>query len=338
MATRNDVAKLAGVSTATVSHVLKNTKYVSDELKERVYAAVEQLNYIPNHAAQMLKTKRTNQITMLVSDISNPYYGEIAAGMEEATQRNKYVLSICSTEGAPDTYITKVIERQTDGAFLAVTDDSFSTIVINKLINQGIPVVIAGTYEVEHFKDKVSRIVVSYEAAMEQMMNYLHNLGHRNVGYLVGLSEETHDTRLALFSAYRDMLGFNPDENYLVFGNFPYRTNFESGYDSMKRLLAIPEMVTAVFCTNDLMAFGAIKAIREVGLRIPDDISIVGCDNIFFSECADPPLSTISIPKRDMGRKVVDLLFGAIHKGENATSRVNGEFLIRSTTGPVRNR
>ncbi|MCF7941436.1 MAG: LacI family transcriptional regulator [Spirochaetia bacterium] len=338
MATRKDVAALAGVSTATVSHVINQTKYVSDELRAKVLSAVEELNYVPNYAAQMMTTKKTNQITMLVSDISNPYYGEIAAGMEEVTRQNKYVLSISSTEGTPDNYITTIIERQTDGVFVAVTNHIYSSEIIEKLTRQRIPVVVATSSEAIEYDEMVSTISVNYATAMENMLTYLYDMGHRNTAYLVGLEEGSDDTRITLFDRFQHELGFNTDRQLVVFGDFPYRTNFESGYTSMNKLLERDLDFTAVFCTNDLMAFGAIKAIREANLRIPEDVSIIGCDNIFFSETSDPPLTTISIPKRELGRRVVELLFGAIEKKRLTSSRVNGELLIRASTGPVGNK
>lgn len=338
MATRNDVARRAGVSSATVSHVINGTKYVSEELRERVQSAVTELDYVPNYAAQMMRSKRTNQITMLVSDISNPYYGEVAAGMEESTRQNKYVLSICSTEGSPDTYISTIIERQTDGVFLAVTNHEFSEKMISMLIRQDIPVVVSGPNESKMFEGKVSTLVINYENAIEMMMSYLYSLGHRSLAFLVGLGEDYSDSRITLFKRFLQEMDFDSETSGLYFGNFPYRTNFEAGYDGMKNVLAQGQLATAVFCTNDLMAFGAIKAIREAGLRIPEDISIIGCDNVFFSETSDPPLSTISIPKREMGKRVVDLLFGAIETGKHATSIVNAELLIRASTGPGKDR
>lgn len=349
MATRKEVADLAGVSTATVSHVINNTKFVSEDLREKVLDAARKLNYVPNHAARMLTTKKTHQIAMLVSDISNPYYGELAAGMEEVARQNKYVLSLCSTESSPDNFITTVIERQMDGIFMAITNHKFSSEVVEKLIAQEIPVVIAESAS-KKFGNKVSYMFVNYKMAIEKMLLYLKDLGHTNIGFLFGLGEDSTDTRLTVFKEILPELGLQQNEDLIVYGSFPYRTDFQAGYLGMKELFsrvtpvtktgntvtqtspAAP--VTAIFCTNDLMAFGAMKAIREAGLRIPQDISIVGCDDIFFAETSDPPLTTISIPKRDMGRRVVDLLLGEIETGKTSSDLVNGELLIRASTGP----
>jgi DNA-binding LacI/PurR family transcriptional regulator len=335
MTTREEVAKLAGVSTATVSNVLGGTKYVSDELKAKVENAVAKLNYIPNHAAQMLNTKRNNQFAILVSDISNPYYGEIAAGMEETTKLHNYLLSICSSEGNSENYINLLLGQHLAGIFLAITNDALEEKIINRFLDQQIPVV-CGRSKSENKNLLISTMEVDYDHAIFKMMGYLYDLGHRRVGYLAGLEENTHDSRITCFKEAGEKFGFAMDDALFCYGSFPYRTDAESGYLGMKRLLREQKNLTAVFCTNDLMAFGAMKAIREAGLHIPSDISVIGCDNIFFSESISPSLTTLDVPKRELGRRVAHQLFGEIETGKKSADTVICELIIRDSTGPAK--
>lgn len=335
MATRKDVAKLAGVSTATVSNVMGGSKYVSEELKAKVTKAIETLNYIPSNAAQMLNTKCSNQLAILVSDISNPYYGEIAAGMEESTKVHNYILSICTSEGNSDNYTNLLLGQNLAGIFLAITNETLEKKIVQKFVKHNIPIV-CGQAKKSTNSTEFSTMEVDYDQAISKMMRYLFDLGHRKVAYLVGLPSDTHDTRLVSFKDNRQEIGFCTDDSLLYFGNFPYRTDFESGYQDMKRLLQLREDLTAVVCINDLMALGSMKAIREKGLRIPEDISVVGCDNIIFSESVSPSLTTINVPKKELGRRVAQQLFGEIETGKKSMDSVICELIIRDSTGPVK--
>ncbi len=335
MATRKEVAKLAGVSTATVSNVMGGSKFVSDELKEKVLNAIEELHYIPSNAAQMLNTKRSNQLAILVSDISNPYYGEIAAGMEESTKMHNYILSICTSEGNADNYINLLLGQNLAGIFLAITNETLEKKIIQKFVRHNIPIVCGQAKKAVSSTD-FSTMEVDYDQAIYQMMRYLFDLGHRNVAYLVGLPADTHDSRLLTFKNSREEIGFSTDPSLLSYGHFPYRTNFESGYKDMKRLLRERGDLTAVVCINDLMALGAMKAIREEGLAVPGDISVVGCDNIIFSESVTPSLTTINVPKKELGRRVAQQLFGEIETGNKSVESVICELIIRESTGPVK--
>jgi DNA-binding LacI/PurR family transcriptional regulator len=335
MATRKDVAKLAGVSTATVSNVMAGSKFVSDDLKEKVTKAIEALNYIPSNAAQMLNTKRSNQLAILVSDISNPYYGEIAAGMEESTTLHNYILSICTSEGNADNYINLLLGQNLAGIFLAITNETLEKKIVQKFVRYNIPIV-CGQAKKAVSSTEFSTMEVDYDQAISKLMRYLYDLGHRKVAYLVGLPADAHDTRLVSFKEKREELGFCTDDTLLFYGHFPYRTDFGSGYQDMKRLLQERDDLTAVVCINDLMALGAMKAIREKGLRIPEDISVVGCDNIIFSESVSPSLTTINVPKKELGRRVAQQLFGEIETGIKTMDSVICELIIRDSTGPVK--
>jgi DNA-binding LacI/PurR family transcriptional regulator len=330
MATRYDVAKNAGVSPATVSHVINNTKYVSPESKQRVEEVIRALNYKPNMVARSLVTKLTKHVGILVNDITNPYYGEIAQGMEEVAQKNGYMVSIFFAQGNTEEYFTSIIQRQLDGLFFATARNVFSVNHIKAFHDAGIAMV--NSY------DRIGSCVeFNYEPAIESVIKYLSDLGHKRIGFLNGLSlREPGSTRYELFRESILKYGLELDMNLFIDGEYPYQTNHHSGYDSMKKLLAGETRVTAVMCTNDLMAFGAVKAIHEVGLRIPEDISVVGCDDIFLTECIDPPLTTLRAKKKDMGRQAMNLLLNEIKEKKSAFVRLNVDLVIRGSTGPAK--
>lgn len=330
MATRYDVAKMAGVSAATVSHVINNTKYVSPELKTKVNEAVRLLNYRPNIVAQSLVTKMTRHVGILVNDITNPYYGEIAQGMEEIAHKNGYAVSLCLATGNVESYFTSILQRQMDGVFIAVTNNMiFSQEQFEILCNSNVAVV-------NGMESLGSTLRVNYSGAIENLVKYLADMGHMKIGYLSGISiKPPGNDRYVLYKKALEKYGIEHDGRLVVDGIYPFKTDHRSGYEAMKKLLDMKTRVTAVVTTNDYMAFGAVRAIREAGLRIPQDISIAGCDDVFLTECFDPPLTTIRVPKKEMGRQAMYLILNQIREKQHAHMKLEADLVIRKSAGPV---
>lgn len=326
MATRYDVAKISGVSSATVSHVINNTKYVSPELKERVLQAINKLDYKPNIVARSLVTKSTKHVGILVNDITNPYYGEIAQGMEEIAQQNGYMVSLCMASGNADSYISSIMQRQMDGLFIATVCNKFSREQIQQLSNMNVKIV-NDQYSIG------SSVYFNYSGAIDNLVKYFADMGHKRIGLLSGLDIKSNDPRYKNYKDAVQKYGLDSDDNLVVEGMFPYNTDFYSGYEAMKKLLNRVTRVTAVMTTNDYMAFGAMKAIKEAGLRIPEDISIAGCDDVFLSECVDPQLTTIRVPKKEMGRQGMYLILNEINKKTTASIELVADLVIRKSTG-----
>ena len=327
MATRYDVAKISGVSVATVSHVVNNTKYVSPELKEKVLEAINKLNYKPNIVARSLVTKSTKHVGILVNDITNPYYGEIARGMEEIAQQNGYMVSLCLASGDADHYFSSIMQRQMDGLFIATTRNKFTREQMQQLKDMNVKIV-NDQYSIG------SKVMFDYSDAVDNLIKYFADMGHKRVGFLSGLDSKTHgDDRYENYKKAIKKYGLDSDENLVIEGMYPYNTDFSSGYEAMKKLLASVTRVTAVMTTNDYMAFGAMKAIKEAGLRIPEDISIAGCDDIFLSECFDPQLTTIRVPKTEMGRQAMYLILNEIYGKTTADIMLVADLVIRNSTG-----
>lgn len=331
MVTRYDVALKAEVSPATVSHVINNTKYVSPELKQRVEEAIKALDYRPNMVARSLVTKVTKHVGILVNDITNPYYGEIAKGMEEVAQKNGYMVSLFFAEGNADGYFSNILERQLDGLFFATSKNPFSINQIKAFQDAGIAIV-------NGVPGIGSSINFDYAPAVDSLIKYLSDMGHKRVGFLSGLQIILPEN--VRYECYLDSIkkyGLVYDQSLIVDGEYPYDTTHRSGYDSMKKLLSRETRVTAVFATNDLMAFGAIKAVKEAGLAVPDDISVVGCDDIFLTECIDPPLTTLRARKKEMGRQAMNLILNEIKEKKSASVMLDMDLVIRGSTGPAKN-
>ncbi len=322
MTTRKDVARSAGVSEATVSHVINNTKYVSPELEKKVRDAISALDYRPNIVARSLVTKTTNHVAILVSDLKNPYYAEIMEGMQEVAAREGYLVSLIRDgHGDSDEALNDLAYRYIDGIFIA-TSRGNTPAITRKLTELGIAV--------------VTDIVVDYASAEDTMMNYLTQLGHRRIAFISGLEIAPGHDRYYCYVRGHEKFGLSFNEKLVVPGKPPYLTTIDSGYEAMKRLLETEPSVTAVFAVNDLTAIGAMRAIRDAGLKVPEDISVVGCDDIFLADSVDPPLTTLRVPKKEMGRKAMYQLLHQIRERKHEQSTVRAEFIVRSSTGSAR--
>ncbi len=327
MLTRVEVARKAGVSEATVSHVINGTKFVSDELRMKVEKAVAELGYKPNFIARSLATKVSKHVGILVNDITNPYYGKIAQGMEEVARINGYMVSIFAASASADELYANIMQRQMDGLFIATVQNRFSEEQVGQLHNKGVAIV-NGSFNTGSVVD------FNYDRGMNLLIRHLKEFGHKQIAYLSGLSmnDPAHWRYNAFLKALkRQELLYDP--GLAVDGQEPYETTCDNGYIAMKKLLKMETRVTAVVATNDLMAYGAMKAIREAGLKIPGDISVAGCDDIFLSSFTDPPLTTLTAPIKELGKQAMYLILQEIQKNGPKTVYLDLDLSIRGSTG-----
>lgn len=311
MAKRIDVANEAGVSTATVSHVLNQTKYVSEELRERVLNAAKKLDYYPNSIAQSMVTKKSKHFAMLVNDLKNPRYSEIAETMQNEAAKYGYIVSILSIDsfGLERERMVQIISRNIDGIFVATYVDEW-TESLQLAKKSGIPIISAT-------EGQGVVLNTDYSKAIEELTKDLISLGHRKIGYLSGYSiGESQHRKFNLFKRELEKNGVY-QERYVEDFNPDSAVTIRTGYEEMKRLYARAPEVTAVFCANDLAAIGALRYLHEIGVRVPADMSIIGCDDIEMAQYCMPSLSTIEVPKREMGKKAVEMLI-KLCKGEKA--------------------
>jgi LacI family transcriptional regulator len=330
-----DVAKLAGVSTATVSHVINKNRFVSESTTQTVLEAMEQLQYQPNALARSLRRKNTLTLGLVLPDSANPFYAEVARGIEDLAYQEGYTVLFGSTEDKPEKeadYLRVFREKQVDGVILLTVGKMTDHIQV--ILEQNIPLVI-----VDHeFKDiRADCVIAENRRGGFLAARHLIQLGHRRIACIYGSSHRgTGEERL---NGFEDALRENNipvDPGLVASGDF----TAEGGYFAGKSLLAHePDRPTAIFACNDLMAFGAMGAVYEAGLRIPEDISIVGFDDISLSGYVFPPLTTVHQPKYEMGYLGAKILLEQIRAVEPIPSRLHvlpTELIIRKSTQPLK--
>lgn len=333
-AKRVDVAKIAGVSVATVSYVLNGTKRVSPEVERRVLEASESLRYTPNRIAQSLAGNRTNTVALITDDITNTYQLEVIKGLQAEALKHDYIVYVFDASGDLDKYIDHIISRRVDGIFFVTAPNVLPDEKLKEIRDSGICVL--ADYARSTYLPDVSYIASDMYGGFEQIVRHLVELGHTKIGYLSAFDEACYyDMRLSAFkTAMRKIL----DEKtpMIEYGDEPYRTSSAYGEELMTSMLKhFPEM-TAVICTNDLMAIGALRAAAAAGLRVPQDLSVVGIDNILQSESSTPRLTTLSQCGKRYGERVFQVLYNAIVRGGTGKFIEPMQLVVRDSTGPVR--
>lgn len=335
--TRKDVAKKAGVSTATVSNVINGTKYVSDELSQKVKKAIKELDYKPNMIAKSLKTKKSKQVAILIDDITNPYFSEIILGFESEAKKRGYITNIGIGNNSTSEYFNDFLSRSIDGVFIIVnTEDKVPFKKIKEMHENG--TVIINTLENNPFKKYSSNIYVNYFDGMKKIFKHLIELGHKKIGF-IDYIEPGLECNLSRYEGYKnclDMYNIDYDKNKVVFGKPPYNSSYEEGYKYMKELIARDTDITAVIIINDYMATGALTALKEENLNVPEDISLVSIDNTIFSKITTPKLTSLNVDNKLNGVKAMELIDNMI-KGnmEHTNIEVPTNLVIRGSTSKL---
>lgn len=330
MATIKDIAKMLGVSVSTVSYALNDDPRVSRKTQEKILEAARKMNYQKNGLASDLKRSRTKTIAMIVTDLAGPYYSELAKGIQDVCRSNNYDLISCSTHGGENSTAVKFLtEKRVDGAI--VLAHNISEAVILASARGGFPIILLDRQAESPF---VVNIEVDNEAGAYLATKHLITLGHRNIAYITGGTEtRLHELRFQGF-----MRALN--EHGLSYHNWPnIRNHFtrDGGYKTVKMLIAVGNLPTAMVFANDEMAIGGINAIKESGLRVPEDISVVGFDDIELAQYVQPPLTTIRQPKYERGAMAAHLLLQCMD-GQDVQKYYNlpTELVIRqSTAAPI---
>ncbi len=307
MANITDVAKEAGVSIATVSRVVNNNDYpVRAETRAQVLEAVKRLGFRPNDLARSLNQKRTRTVGLLVPDLTNPYYPEIARGVEDAASAELYALLFCNTDRRAEKtefYVNTLLQKRVDGIIIAGGGTDF-TDASTAFAEYGAPVVFVGRHG-----DGGQSVQISNEAAARDATDHLTLLGHRNIAFLAGPRSLTSvQDRLEGYRAALRDAGLQADDAVVREGDFGER----SGYEATVALLENDPQPTAIFAANDLMAIGAMAAVRDAGLGVPGDVSVVGFDGIELGSYIRPALTTVAIPTYELGaaalRRLLELI------------------------------
>jgi LacI family transcriptional regulator len=321
--TIKDIAKKAGVSIATVSYVINKSRTVSPDLAARVQAVIEEIGYYPDINARSLKSKRTCTIGLIVPDNSNPFFAEIAKGVEDAGFDNGFSVILCNSNAMIQrelSYIDLLISKRVDGVIFASTTLSIDP--IKRIVDLGIPVTV---FYRETSGLDVDSIRIDNFASAYRATAYLTGLGHQKIACIRPLSMETPSgLRVAGYQHAMEEAGLPWSPELMPQGD----NRFSGGEAAVRQLLDSGQQFSAIFSTNDAMAIGAMRALRDVGLRIPEDVSVVGFDDIILARYSEPPLTTISQAKQEAGMLAVQRIVERIEKKHAGGPR---EFIMETT-------
>ncbi len=334
-ATIKEVAKEAGVSISTVSRVINGRDRVSKSTLHKVQTAIDKLQFHPDHVARTMINKRTQTIGLIVPQLSNEYWAFMSEVIQNELWSDGYTTLICSTDNELEkesAYLRMYIDRRVDGIIYCSSPYSpgETQVQIEMLKQSGIPVV-----TLDPSISGLSCVVGDHLLGSFSAVEHLIHLGHRRIAYIGGPAvsiEREFGYRKALM-----MHGMNVDETLLrlVSGQ-----SFSDGYQAMQQFLEAGAKFDALFCGNDLLAFGAIKSMEEAGMRVPEDVAVVGYDDIFSARLFKPSLTTVRQPIADIGKELVSLLMQAIEQEPDGRSArkivVPTELIIRESSGALR--
>ena len=313
---RKEVAELAGVSEATVSYVLNNTKNVTAAVRERVLRATEQLHYRPNLIAKSLVTKRTNHVAMLVDNLKNPHFCELLEGAQSVASENGYIVSVIAVDTSNLSTVADLMARGVDGVIYALIASD-----VSHVLDSDMPQVNAGAY-VQH----------DYLPAMMDAVRMLKKNGHERIAFLSGIPLDTPDYgRLDALKQALDANGLPCDPALLIESGQGYHTDERTGMHMADILLEGGKPFTAVIAINDLVAFGACKRFRQRGYSVPDDISVIGCDNTKILDFMHPALSSIDNKSFETGRALMLALIREIAGEPKQIQQLVCDFVNRSS-------
>ena len=333
MVTLKDVAKVAGVSASTVSLVINKKRFVEQDTKLRVLKAIKDLDYHPNMLAKYLQTGKSYIIGLVVSDITNPFFPEIVRGVELRSVNKGYDTFLCNTDYNPKrttAVVNRLIEKKVDGAIIMTLERDRN--LLEKLTVNKIPVVL---FNWERTGQLVSNIKEDFDTGLKEAISHLAGLGHRSIAFISGplrftTAQNRKNAFLSILKDYpaRIKAPFIIEENFKVDG----------GESAAEKILSLSEPPTAIIASNDLMAIGTIRKLKEKGYSIPDDFSVVGFNDIMLSSFVDPPLTTINVPRYRMGQIAWNLLYKLISDRDKMGSEqtVDAMLVVRGTTGKVK--
>jgi LacI family transcriptional regulator len=331
VATSRDVARRAGVSLSTVSHVTNETRVVSDALRERVLEAMHELGYEPNLVARSLKTRRSHTVALIMSDISNPFFTSVVRGVEDVIGPRGYMLILGNSDedpGREQAYLKLLGAQRVDGLILAPSGDSYP--YLERMMRTNPALV---------FVDRavpgppVPSVLLDNVEAARTATQHLLDLGHRRVAMITGRPGiSTTSERLSGYRAALDVSGIAYDPSLVTDGH----SRVEDARIAMERLLALDDRPTALLVGNNLMTIGAVLAIDQHGLGIPRDVAMVGFDDAVWADAFRPRLTTIAQPTYEFGRTAGELLMRRIESpGTDVPARIRlpGRLIIRESSG-----
>ena len=327
-----EVAEHAGVSVTTVSHVVNNTRAVNPDTRKRVEEAMRILGYQPNVVARSLRRGKTHTIGIILPDSANPYFAEVVRGVEDTSFSHGYSVILCNSDNDLDKerlYTNVLLEKQVDGIIIVAA--GLSSENIRNLLAREIPLVLVDRRVPEVDADYV---LTDNQGGGRLATRHLIDRGHRTIACIAGLEGvKLSSDRIAGYQEALEQAGIAIQPQLILRGDFQY----QSGYHAAQRLFGNRSMPTAIFACNDLMAIGAYRFAHEKGLRIPDQLSIVGFDDIRLAAYAYPPLTTIRQSKHTMGASAAKLLIERMAHRELAPRLevLDTQLVIRQSTAQI---
>lgn len=330
-ASRKDVARVANVSEQTVSYVLNKSRKFSKNITERVHKAVEELSYQPDMIARSMVTKTSKMVCAVVDDIRNPIFGDIVRGFEKEAIANDYFVSIIDAKSDFAEHIDKIISRRFDGMFISLIPSKEISGFLDKIYECNIKIVLSNLISKGKYADKIPCVIVDQRDGVKQIINYLCNNNHKDIVYLSGLGKISYDDRARVFvEEYEKHFGELP---FVVENVFPYETSVESGRALTEQLLVSGKKFSAIVCTNDLMAYGVLDVLRKVNIKVPEECSVVGIDDIFFSGLTIPPLTTVSFDRDLYGKQLFNSLKRTIDNADDVKNyTIPTKLVVRNST------
>ncbi|HEY2451574.1 MAG TPA: ribose operon transcriptional repressor RbsR [Scandinavium sp.] len=324
-----DVARLAGVSTSTVSHVINKDRFVSEAITEKVNAAIKSLNYAPSALARSLKLNQTRTIGMLITASTNPFYSELVRGVERSCFERGYSLVLCNTEGDEqrmNSNLETLMQKRVDGLLLLCTE----THQPSPEIVQRYPSIPTVMMDWAPFDGDSDLIQDNSLLGGDMATQYLIDKGYTRIACIAGPLDKT-PARLRLegYQAAMARSGLPVVAGYIITSDF----EFGGGLTAMQALLALPVPPQAVFVGNDAMAVGVYQALYQAGMNIPNDMAVVGYDDIELAAYMTPPLTTIHQPKDELGELAIDVLIHRMAQPGQKQQRVQltPELVVRGS-------
>lgn len=332
--TITDVALRAGVSKSTVSHVINETRFVGADTRQRVLVAISELDYRPSGIARSLVSQRTKTAGLLISDLGNPFYHEVILGVEEVALANDYSIFLCNTSYDLERgmkLIQSLIDKSVDGVMFMSSSITFE--MVQEVAKNQIQAVVLD-WGVRDIEDLAAILTINFDHGMQQAIGHLTGLGHRDIAHVSGpLSLWTARVRREAFWKALKQNDLDPDRSLIIEGNL----RIEGGYQAYEELGKANPRPTALVAANDLTALGVLWAARKDGLRLPDDLSVIGLDDIALASKVTPPLTTIALPRYEIGKIAMQTLLDMIRNpaGPHCQQEVATRLVIRNSTGRV---
>lgn len=323
-----DVAKHARVSIATVSRTINGVPTVDKQLADRVWKSIDALNYFPNTQARSLVSGRSRLFGLLISEITNPFFPELIQGFEDIAVKNGYEILIGSTSydlGRMDVCVRRMLERNVEG--VAVMTFGIEQPVLDELASRDVPMVYMDSAPATPLG---RALTVDYHKGIREGVQHLAALGHRDIGFVSGpLRQRSSELRRSAFMQSMDEIGVVPSKKWLLEGDH----TLEGGMAMMEKLLEGPELPTAVMCSNDMTAIGALRVLSRAGIKVPDEISVIGFDDVHLSEFVYPPLTTVQMSRKEIAREAFEALRAIRETPEQRISRIiSTRLVVRQST------